>query len=30
VETALLIEEAADATIPAVVRGRYGRLAATA
>ena len=30
VETALLIEEAADATIPAVVRGRHGRLAATA
>lgn len=28
VETALLIEEAADATIPAVVRARYGRLAA--
>ncbi len=30
VETALLIEEAADATIPALVRGGYGRLAATA
>ena len=29
-ETALLIEEAADATIPAVARARYGRLAATA
>jgi hypothetical protein len=30
VETALLIEEAADATLPAVARARYGRMAATA
>jgi predicted dehydrogenase len=30
VETALLIEEAADATIPAIARARFGRLAATA